>query len=361
MILLDSFAYAMPLLLPPSKTLDIEDTSNGVYIGIDLIFGRKIHWSVTKSPSSHILIVGPSGSGKSVSVSVIVSRLSTKFGAPITVFDIKNEYESYMKLFLGRTFNVWDVTANYIPLCTCGDEVGAKYDAQLFVNTINTIFKMPAYVREQLLDVVTKLCRQCDETILGEAIPSYWLLEDYESLDAVLNVFKVYSTTADVLEMMLNKDIIIDLHKIFLLDKKASATIILYIMKQLLRRSAASFGGGINRIVVLDELWHLTHYAIDEFINVLVRYGRGFGIAIAMATQSIDDLNPYANSIVENCGMFMALSSASQSYWLKLAKYLNLSRKGVENAMKFSGQGTGVLRLYPLEKPLYVYVDPLSI
>ncbi|MEM0026797.1 MAG: DUF87 domain-containing protein [Ignisphaera sp.] len=351
----------MPLTLSPSQTTDYKNSNSDVYVGVDLVFGKRVSWNVEASPSQHILVVGPTGSGKSVAVSVLASRLSRKFGAPITVFDIKNEYEDYMKLLLNRSFNVWDVVHSPIPLCTCNDESNAiYYDVQLFVSTVNSIFKMPSYTREQLYDALVRLCKQCNEVTLEEAVPSYLLIDEYESLSTLFSIFKVYESPHNVLNMLLERDVIIDLHKIFLLDKKASAITILYIVKQILKKSRVFFESRVNRVVVLDELWHLTHHAIDEFMNVLVRYSRGFGISLAMATQNIDDLKPYTDSIIESCGMLLALSSASQSYWLKLAKYLNLSRKGIENAMRFSNRGTGVLRIYPHEKPLHVYIDPFD-
>ncbi|MEL9939434.1 MAG: DUF87 domain-containing protein [Ignisphaera sp.] len=351
----------MPLTLPPSQIMGSENSVNDVYIGVDLVFGRRVSWNVETSPSQHILVVGPTGSGKSIAVSVLASRLGRRFDAPITIFDIKNEYGDYMRLFLGRPFNVWNVMHTPIPLCTCGDDENSlHYDVHLFVTTVNSVFKMPSYTREHLYDTLVRLCKQCDEVTLEEAVPSHLLTDEYESLSTLFSVFKVYESPYNVLNMLLERDSVIDLHKLFLLDKRVSAITILYIVKQILKKSRVFFESRISRIVVLDELWHLTHYAVDEFMNVLVRYSRGFGISLAMTTQNIDDLKPYTDSIVENCGMLLALSSASQSYWLKLARYLNLSRKGIENAMRFSSQGTGVLRIYPHEKPFHVYLDPFD-
>jgi len=113
-------------------------------------------------------------------------------------------------------------------------------------------------------------------------------------------------------------------------------------------------------VVVLDELWHVIPYVTEEFVDMLARYCRGLGLTLLMATQNIDDLHPYEDAIANNCGGFIALASPSISYWYRLQKYLNLSKKNLELVSSFAGQGVGVALLAPSSMPLILYVDPLD-
>lgn len=356
-MLLDAVAYTIPHMLLNTTT---KDAREGVYIGIDVFFGRAIHWNAKLSPRHHILVVGPTGSGKTITLTAIASRLSNLFNVTLTVFDIKGEYASLLKLFTSDATVIWDVSQIPIPICSCNEaDEDTAYNVNLFINTLNSLYKLPTYVRDQIREQLIKLCKYCYTTSLDDALRNYWI-EETESIHTTLGAFSAGYTPSLPLHLLNQKNVVVDLSKLFLLDPKATATVVLYILKRIMRTLQNLNLGYITKVVLLDELWYIAQSAVEDFTNILIRYGRGYGVVLAMATQSIDDLNPYADTITENCGAVIALSSPSRGYWIRLSRYLNLSKKGIENALKLVGQGMAVARLYPYEKPFYIYIDPLT-
>jgi len=341
-----------------SNTTKSDDS--GVYIGIDVLFGRKIYWDAKQSPRHHILIVGPTGSGKTIALTAIATRLAKLNNATLAIFDVKGEYPPLMKFFTNKNAFIWDVTQMPIPICSCDEhQEDVIYNIRLFTNTLNLLYKLPTYMRDQVHEQLVRLCRYCHESTLDNTLRGY-LVEELEAIHTALNIFSTGSESSVVTHLLHQKNTVIDLGRLFLLDPKATAVATLYILKRMLKTLGGLNTGSIAKVVLLDELWYVAQSAIEDLVNMLIRYGRGYGISLAMATQSIDDLNPYTDTIVESCGAVIALSSPSRSYWLRLAKHLNLGKRGIENAVKFVEQGIAVAKLYPHEKPLYVYIDPLD-
>uniref|UniRef100_A0A7C5UTC8 ATP-binding protein n=1 Tax=Ignisphaera aggregans TaxID=334771 RepID=A0A7C5UTC8_9CREN len=69
--MIDSLIYINPIPFVYSNNLGLGD----IYLGIDLDFGSKVYWNPTSAINSHLFIVGPSGSGKSVALSTISYRI----------------------------------------------------------------------------------------------------------------------------------------------------------------------------------------------------------------------------------------------------------------------------------------------
>jgi type IV secretory pathway VirB4 component len=356
-MLLDSVAYSFPHMLLDTP---IKSDKNGVYIGIDILFGKKIYWHTEQSPRHHMLVVGPTGSGKTIALTTIATRLANLYNTTLAIFDVKGEYASLIRLFTDKNFIAWNVLQTPIPICNCSEaQEDITHSIRLFINTLNSLYKLPTYIREQIHEQLTKLCKYCYEASLDNVLRGYWV-EESETMYTTLSIFGTASESSAPLHLLYQKNVVMDLSKLFLLDPKAAAIATLYVLKRMLRVVKDLNTSPIAKIVLLDELWYLAQSSIEDLVNILIRYSRGYGIALAMATQSIDDLNPYADVIAENCSTILALSSSSRNYWVRLSRYLNLGKKGIENATKFVGQGIGVAKLYPHEKPFYVYIDPID-
>uniref|UniRef100_A0A7C2VAU4 DUF87 domain-containing protein n=1 Tax=Ignisphaera aggregans TaxID=334771 RepID=A0A7C2VAU4_9CREN len=362
--LLDS---AFPLLLTPSIS---SAERKGVYIGIDLISGDRIFWDVSLSPSPHVLVLGPTGSGKTLTLISMLRRLTSVYSTNALIFDVKNEFRHLLDLYMDKDFELLNPLENPLPLCFCSDPPDARSAmVSSLVSTATSIFSLSFASRSLLLRALLDACSRCVNM-------DYTLLEQFDVLDSSLanalntitSTFSIYRSPHQSMQSLsvvglgssrASKIYIVNLRQLFLRSRAESAFIVLYMLKTILSRLGfEQYSRG--PVVVLDELWHVIPYVTEEFVDMLARYCRGLGLTLLMATQNIDDLHPYEDAIANNCGGFIALASPSISYWYRLQKYLNLSKKNLELVSSFAGQGVGVALLAPSSMPLILYVDPLD-
>ncbi len=254
-----------------------------------------------------------------------------------------------------------DILKTPIPLCYCNeDKDSTERRISMFLDIVSKVYSISPMNRRFLREYLYYLCSRC------LPIETLYDIEYIDtSLSDIINYipsgFAIYTEKSfDPLIYMSNNNIIFNLKSLFLRNRILSTIAIFYIMTQLLLAQSIAINTPPRYVIVLDELWHINPHIIDDLINMLSRYSRSYGISILMSTQNIDDINPYVDAIIGNCGMILALSSQSYSYWLRISKYLNLSKRMIEKALKFSEHGTGVIRVYPYYIPNLIYIDPFE-
>lgn len=354
-ILVDSLLYAIPHLLRPSKAR--EPGANSIYLGVELDLGEKVFWSPANSLTAHVLVIGPSGSGKTVTLSAIASRIAKRFGGFLTIFDVKGEYSDLTKLEEVMCLE-FDPFRQPIPLCVCGeDDKIVKAEMELFTSLLERALGLLSSAgHRSRVDALTYLCKRCEPLDrLQDLLPA-----EEGRLESLQHFFDVYHEEPEHARALLHNNVIVNLKTAFAVDRRISAFIATFLIKKILGHHEAALAPSIQRVLVLDEVWHVMPYLGEELGEVLTRYTRSYGVYVAMATHNIDDLHPLTEVLVGNSGLLVALASPSQSYWLRLAKFLNLSRRGVERALNLHGQGEAVARLQSLRAPLFLYVDPFN-
>jgi type IV secretory pathway VirB4 component len=351
-LLIDSLIYVNPTPFVYSNNLGLGD----IYLGIDLDFGSKVYWSPTSAINSHLFIVGPSGSGKSVALSTISYRIAKKFKPTITVFDIKTEYQHLFRIS-DLILNEFNPLKTPIPLCFCDDNKrDIEHSANTFLKAISKIYGVSTSLYRNLYEGIKYVCSRCESM---EYL--YNVAENFEALNDIINVFEIYPfRDLNPLKNLLDKHSIVNLREIFLESSTLSGLLITYIINNILKSHTLSFSNIPQRIVILDELWHVAPYIMDEIVQILTRYSRGYGISIFMSTQNIDDVGIYIDAVTSNCNLLLAMASPIPGYWSKMARYWNLSRKGIDKASSLDNQGECVVRMYPYENPMFVYIDPLD-
>jgi DNA polymerase III delta prime subunit len=354
--------------LPPTAVVPLSYSSTGTYIGIDVISGSSVYWDLELSSAPHLLVIGPSGSGKSVTLSALVHRFVRSYNVNAIIFDIKDEYRYLFSMYTDRVliFNPVEVP---LPLCFCEDQPTKKLEMiNIAIESLSKVYTLSTQARKYLAKILVNVCNRCLD------IDSIWNYEvdvyDKEiskATSTLTTLFNVYTNRLSLDEEFLGvytskqrRISIVNLKQIFVRDRLESALVVTYILKYMLSTFNVSITQIPINVVVLDELWHVLPFLGDEFVNMLARYSRSLGIAMFMATQGVEDLHPYIDTIINSCGLFMAMSAPSISYWQKLQRYLNLSKKAIDYAMSISGQGIAVARISPYKIPTILYVDPLD-
>ena len=328
-------------------------------MGIDLDSGNSVYWDLNEAFAPHALVIGPSGSGKTLTLSILAYRMLKSFNTTIVVFDIKDEYKDRLSKDLNIDVMDIDPFKNPLPICICNEYNPVKMNR--FSHTISKIYGLSEGSRKILLDLLESSCRYC--TPLERIVNSIEIQEKnlILALNDIIQTFAIYDTIPSIFHRANRASAtIINLKRVFLQSKELSSTIIIYILTNILYNVEPRRTHIPSKAIILDEIWHTIPYISSDLISMLSRYARSFGISLLMASQSIDDLQPYIDTIVGNCSLFIALASHSYSYWHKVSRYLNLSSKLIEKALELKEKGEGVARIVPKRKPYFIYIDPIE-
>lgn len=334
-----------------------------MYIGVNLVSGEPIFWDVQNSPSPHTMVIGPTGSGKTLTLLSLARRFMLKYNVNSIIFDIKNEYLHLLSLYKLNDTVVLNPLEIPIPLCYCNsstDERNAMVSTA--VDTLTKVFSLTSTSSKLMFKALSDLCSRCVDI---DNLTTYRFdthdRELAKAIDTVTRIFNVYPTTSTYISLVPQKRVyVVNLKHIFLRDRAESATVVLYILNSLMRYLGANPLSTPIISVIIDEFWYVLPYIGDDLVNMLTRYSRSLGLSIFIATQNIDDLHPYTEAVANNCGMLIAMSSPSISYWRRLQQYLNLSRKAIEYVMSIAQQGVAVARITPSKIPFIVYIDPVD-
>ncbi|MEM1805225.1 MAG: DUF87 domain-containing protein [Ignisphaera sp.] len=342
-----------------------KNNRSGIYVGIDIASGNNVYWDISKSFSPHVLVIGPTGSGKTLTLAAIANRLKNHYAGCTIFMDVKNEYVDILTLYNYKDIFVLDPIKTPLPLCFCHDDKHQKLESvNIVVDVLAKVFSLHPTKQRVLQNILLEACVKCSDVNDSLAIGDEILLDRNvdEALQTVMKLFNVY---LDANEHPLaiqdsEKAYVINLKSLFLRNKADSATVILYTTRFILEKLGYSLITTPKIVMVIDELWHALPYLAEDFIMILTRYSRSFGLSILMATQGVDDLYPYSDTIVNSCGGLISMASSSIAYWQRLRRYLNLSNKSIEKALTLCNQGEAVARFSPQNVPLFLYIDPLE-
>lgn len=278
--------------------------------------------------------------------------------------DVKNEYAGILNLYNRDNIYVVDPIITPLPLCLCHEDKHKKIESiDTVVDVLAKIFSLSLPRQRVLHNIFLDACMKCND--LDDSVLSSGVLTDKqlgEVLETATKLFNVYHGDVEhPLDLRNPRNLyVVNLRSLFLRSRVDSATFILYITRFVLEELDYGLTTTPRITMVIDELWHALPYLADELVTILTRYGRSLGLSMFMATQGIDDLHPYSDTIVGSCGGFISMASPSTAYWQRLRRYLNLSNKSVERALTLCNQGEAVARLSPQSSPIFLYIDPFE-
>jgi len=337
--------------------------SSGILLGTNVITKEKVYWNLEKSLSPHILVVGPTGSGKTEFLATLVKRLRDVYGIKAIILDVKGEYYSRLiKRGVG------------VKLARLGEDVGLglrdiaiRLPRESRVGIITELL-INAFTLEHEREVISALYHTLDSVLSDYLVRADWLKEalDYITtfedgylcykVSTILNYIAPFENGNSILNLItdLSSDaLIIDLsYAIGVSDALASLTagaIIKSLELTILSPSRLKNSFIPCTALIFDEGW--IYLKRNDIVTHLVRLGRGFGALVALATQDINDIINLGYGLMDNIGLFLALSSPDRSYWSKLSQILRI-RRDIEQYSMLLGRGEGVVRISPDPRPL---------
>ncbi|MCD6428606.1 MAG: DUF87 domain-containing protein [Desulfurococcales archaeon] len=337
--------------------------SSGILLGTNVITKEKVYWNLEKSLSPHVLVIGPTGSGKTEFLATLVKRLRDVYGIKAIILDVKGEYPSRLARRGIR-----------VKLARLGENAGLglrdiaiRLPKESRVGMITELL-INAFALEHEREVISALYHTLDNVLSDYLIRSDWLKEalDYVTtfedgylcykVSTILNYIAPFESGESLLNLitnLTNDALIIDLsYAISVSTALASLTagaVIKSLELTILNPSRLRNSFLPGTALIFDEGW--IYLKRNDLVVHLVRLGRGFGALVALATQDVNDVINLGYGLMDNIGLFLAFSSPDRSYWSKLSQVLRI-RRDIEQYSMLLGRGEGVVRISPDPRPL---------
>ncbi len=369
MVLCDySLFYFIPSLIRVEEFSNV--TFEGVYLGIDVLSGRKVFWNVNKAPSPHILVVGPTGSGKTEFLSIYSYRFLEWCKGNVLIFDVKGEYRfrlerlgaNLKELILGEDVGLGiSELLNALPqnsklnfmmdllIDLVSSESISKDDVTAIYRSLNQVLsgKLRGSTVDvtELLDDVVNYLTNFEDPYLGYKISR--ALGVIKTLERGKALITLLGGKGSIYVLNFSKLMALGLNYVFITSSIISKLMRTYM--SLMRRAVRN--PVIDLLLVYDESWTVLP---SVNINELVRLSRSYGISVALASQKLSDFKVGESVLVLNSGLLVAMPSANIDYWKELSKFMLINDDDVKRYALLVDRGEAVVRIAPHPRPYVI-------
>ncbi len=315
-----------------------------IYVGIELDTRSAVFWDLGVAPNANVLAVGPSGTGKTETLSTLVARMRKVLGVGALIVDLKGEYAEKL-----RNKGIDDVI--HVKLGLSKIDICSEQEINSVTEIIEKVYRIPT-------EAIGVLRTSIEEIICGSSVslPIDALIDRITS--SMTTVFD--SNGIDVNSLIresLRRPVVLDLSPVMYVDNRIAVVASLHVLNELFKYCRREISETPRIAIVIDEAWRYMVSPFEEFLCMLARFGRSYGVSLMIATQSPEDIPSMLMNAIEGFGLIVALANPSRSYWLSIARLFHMNRSHIDKALSLSNIGEGVVRFLPLRKPFFVYVD----
>ncbi|MCH4814341.1 MAG: DNA import protein CedB [Saccharolobus sp.] len=364
----------LPTQIPYLTPISIEKKpSNGIIIdgillGKDPNNNSLVFWNIAKSQNTHLLIVGPTGSGKTEFLIWLSTLLSVIYGGTIILFDIKGDIKHRLSKYkvpfqlINPLFYRLGLLDEY--------EIPIKIKLLQIEKILLNSFRLSKFSSSILY---TYLNRLIDTSYLKYRIK--W--KDLEKYLNELNDFQLkyyLSKLINILSSMEDSELppllngiseneinVIDLTLIK--SEEIKRLIIYSVLQEVYNKFSLEKIYDIPRVfLVLDEAWTILKNESEDYPIVvdLVKRGRGHGISIIMATQNLEDLGDLANIYLDNIGVVVFMNNGDKKFWEEVRRFVNVDDDTLSNNLMFMGRGEALVRFLGDPRPIVIRLGNLA-
>jgi len=351
------FRRLVSSMLEPSVVMMPSSAASNsfLYLGIDLLRHHAIFIDVEKLLSPHILILGSTGSGKSVSLVTLMKRLVVYSNGTGILFDLKGDLEFYLRNLVDST-NIYVIGGfNGAKINLCSDYMRESISVSL--SSSIGIGLEDIYLVGELIDNV------CRNNV--DVVDIFSEFDQDNKLVQVVTVLKDFFTSS-------RSACIFDLDNIprrtiLLISMRSSKSpwfaypilssiLISYFIKR------ATLKGNMHRVVLgFDEAWDLFDHASRKYLESSLRLARWYNVGFIFSTQSPEDLKELADIIQENVGLVLIHGSASYSYWTSILRRLKLNASSLLDYIgNLNSPGVALVKIGYENFHRLAYIDPLD-
>ena len=262
-------------------------------------------------PNPHMIVVGGSGSGKTVTTKAFMTRASLKYGLHLLIIDWNGEYESYADQ-IGAT--VWQVPKelkiNPFALrgASIADRASSIIDLMVFGAKLTPL--QANNVRSEVLEFYAKdiepTLAEIDKVILDmrkdRSASDLWraqcdlIDQRFRSVQRVIG-----AEPEEFYKRMLSSNNVVSLAGLNDYEKALVSYAVLQRIYEEFNKKP-ELNNEVKLIIVLDEAWQILQSKIGEenmesLPSRIVRLGRKYGFGMLVSTQQIEDVpNTFINS-----------------------------------------------------------------
>jgi len=346
--------------LPKSPRFEFFD--DGIYIGREIGNNRAVFWNYSKMLNPHVLLIGPTGAGKTEFLVSLGYKINLFSEIPVVYFDAKSDIKLRLKKYNIKTkilnpliYSLGLLDANGVNL--------DSYISQL-ENILENSFKLDKYTSSILYRIIRIIFYKYDNPTWDNA------LEELESLDLPTQIkaylYRIISQVKDydidrknnINDAILGNDIyVIDLSLI------KSEEIRRLIMLSVLIKIYNKYNVADDKLkiaIVIDEAWTIIKDSSEySIIMDLIKRGRGFGIMLLMATQNIMDLGQFSDIYLQNIGLVAFMNNGDKKFWHEVLRFVNIPDTEIENQLTFLGRGEALVHFITDPRPVILTLDSL--
>lgn len=364
----------LPTQIPYLTPISIEKKPNngiiidGILLGKDPNNNSLVFWNITKSQNTHLLIVGPTGSGKTEFLIWLSTLLNVIYGGTIILFDIKGDIKHRLSKYkvpfqlINPLFYRLGLLDEY--------EIPIKIKLLQIEKILLNSFRLSKFSSSILY---TYLNRLIDTGYLKYRIK--W--KDLEKYLDELNDFQLkyyLGKLINILSSMEDSELPPLLHGIseneinvidltLIKSEEVKRLIIYSVLQEIYNKFSLEKIYDMSRVfLVLDEAWTILKNESEDYPIVvdLVKRGRGHGISIIMATQNLEDLGDLVNIYLDNIGVVVFMNNGDKKFWEEVRRFVNVDNDTLSNNLMFMGRGEALVRFLGDPRPIVIRLGNLA-
>ncbi len=308
----------VPLIPLQGRAATDKRAHSRISLGVDRS-GKLVSVSLTELPSRHIMIVGPTGMGKTRTAAALLRQLVQQ-GVRIIVFDPHGEYgkllRSRVKIVdvryqIPNIFELGSLTVSekvHRLVLALEDSFGVKLSDSTY-EALLLAYRRGLYRRP--LEMLRELQSQV-------VLPEERLL--FKRIEETLKEAKFIDP-----EIVLRNNAVLLLNFRNILHSPDILSFLMMSMFDVLYTWLSRIGrdGYLKYMLVLDEAYYVLG---SRLLELTVRGFRKLGVGTMLITQSVSDIS---HTIVENIGLAILLGGPD-SYVMNLAHVFNLSQEDID-------------------------------
>ncbi len=341
-IVIDSSRLATIQPIPYNKTPSFEEVE-GVYLGYDI----ESVWPVVLSREQlfkHILIVGPTGRGKTVTLATLIENIVSLNICSYIGIDFKGDLINLLDKTLTNIVRPIDTPINLF--------IKPPYISHVdWILMVNEVLKKTLGLEsKKATNVLNAIVKKLERENSSYSIELESILLDPD-LSILANVIEIISEKPrynKLYKLITGENTAFDLREHGVAFQNLYGSMLVSIIANIVAKGVIT-----NRLVIIDEAWRIARI---RSLYTLVKEGRSKNVGVVLATQNIEDVPP---EVIDNINTVIAFGSYSDSYLNKLREILGLKKEFIDK-MKRLGIGEAILLTSNEPHPVYVRVEPPS-
>ncbi len=303
--------------VPPYERSTLDP--KGVFIGYRK--GTKIPflYNLALYGTRHVLVVGPTGKGKTTLLATIVNRVYARGQTNIVIIDPKGDLNSMVSSSITRVrFSSRTVV-----------------EKKLIENILSQL--LPETSGNRYLNGKTRFSLQELEENLGMRLVF---------ADPPENESMPLEKILDTRTVLIVLDNLTDDGRFLMV-----AVLMRILLEQLYNEEPSK---RLKKLIVIDEAWRGSESSL-YYTKRLIKESRGFGAGLILSTQSLKDI---PSEVLHNFGTIMAFGSSDSSYIQDILSLTGFNIKDVAKELPLLGVGEIIVKLPESIHPAFVEVDP---